>query len=131
MNNLWLTIKSELVVCLIAVKLYLFVEYSKKVLWCFLFAIESGSVVFLWDMFLGLYHIVLYRQESIKRVSLFDSLIGGIRPFNLVVSVRLFSTSVHTKSSSFISPDFLTGFSDAESCFSLSIPLRGFPTGNP
>lgn len=74
-------------------------------------------------MFLGLYHIVLYRQDGIKRVSPFDSLIGGTRliSFNSAVSARLFSTSVHTKPSSFINPDFLTEFSDAESCFSLSI----------
>lgn len=76
-----------------AIKPILFVEYSKKVL--------------------GLYHTVLYRQEDIKRVSPFDSLVGGTRhiSFNSAVSARLFSTSVQTKPSSFVSPDFLTGFS--------------------
>lgn len=77
-------------------------------------------------MFFELYHIVFYRQKGIKRINSFDSLIGGILQisFNLAVSVRLFSTSVHTKPSSFISPNILTGFSDAEFCFSLSIRYK-------
>ncbi len=62
--------------------------------------------------------IALYRQEGIRRVSPFYSLIGSTRYIllNSIVPVRLFSTSVLKKSFSFLDPYLVTGFSDAESC---------------
>lgn len=107
---------------LVAIQI-LFVEYNQKVLYGFLFAIENWSAVFYWVTVLGRRRIALYRQEGIRRVSPFYSLIGSTRYIllNSIVPVRLFSTSVLKKSFSFIDPYFVTGFSDAESCFNISI----------